>query len=121
MPHDNPDVPELVRTAHEFVTRIIPQLDGLDRYHAMCTAFLLEIAQRELTEWGPLPGDDDRRLRNLLGNADKPQAELTAAVSAAIRAGDFDDRMPELLPILIEHVKSKVTVAKPSHLVQDDN
>lgn len=121
MPHDSPDVPELLRTAHEFVVRITGGLEGQDRYHAMCTAFLLEIAMRELEEWQPMPTADDKRLRDLLGDPERPREKLAADLCAAIRAGKFDDDMPALLDQLIRHVESKVRVAKPSYLAQAEN
>ena len=93
MPHDQPDIAELVRTANEFLTNVIPRLDGQDRYFAMCSSFLLDIVQRELVEWAPRESEDDRRLQALLGGEKTHRQDLTAALSAAIRAGQFDDRM----------------------------
>ena len=116
MAHDTPDVPELVRTAHEFITTITQKLDGQDRYYALCVAYLLEIAQRELREWAPLETEDDRRLRALLDDDVLPAERLTAELSVAIRTGKFDNNMDELLNELIAHVESKVAVSKPSHL-----
>lgn len=117
MAQDLPDIPELVRTANEFIERIVPKLDGQDRYHAMCTKFLLEIVERELSQWTPTLTTDDMRLMNFLGDETFANgAETIAALSAAIRTGSFDQRMEELLPVLIKHVESKVEITKPSYL-----
>lgn len=116
MAHDLPNLPELIRTSREFIERVTPKLEGEDRYHALCSTFLLEIVERELAEWTPQASDDDERLRALLDDPQRPLARLTADLSAAIRSGAFDDRMPELLSALIAHVESKVRVTKPAFL-----
>ena len=118
MAQDLPDIPELVRTSREFVERITAKLDGEDRYHALCTSYLLDIVQRELTDWAPQITEDDERLRKLLGDETVPLASLTEALSEAIRAGKFDDKMPALLDALISHVESKVSTTKPSYLAE---
>jgi hypothetical protein len=115
MPHDNPDLDEMLRTVGEFIDEIAPRLDGLDRYHALCARYLVDISRRELGEWRRAPGPDERRLEALL-DGPTPPAELAAALCARIRAGDFDTRMDELLDILIAHVTAKVQVSKPSYL-----
>ncbi|MDA0822264.1 MAG: DUF6285 domain-containing protein [Proteobacteria bacterium] len=116
MPHDQPDLAELVRTANEFLANVTPRLEGQDRYFAMCTSFLLDIVQRELVEWAPLETDDDQRLQALLGGNKTDVQNLTKELSAAIRAGEFDDRLDWLLEELIGHVTSKVKVSKPSYI-----
>lgn len=116
MAHDLPDLSELIRTSRDFIERVTPKLEGEDRYHALCSTFLLEIALRELTEWAPQASADDERLRALLDDPQRPLARLTADLSAAIRSGAYDDRLPELLPALIAHVESKVRVTKPAFL-----
>ncbi len=121
MAHDLPDLPELIRTSRDFIERVTPKLEGEDRYHALCSTFLLEIALRELTGWAPQVSDDDERLRALLGDPQRPLDCLTADLSAAIRSGDYDDRMPELLSALIAHVESKVRVTKPAFLDIDSD
>jgi hypothetical protein len=116
MPHDQPDIAELVRTANEFLTNVTPRLEGQDRYFAMCSSFLLDIVQRELVEWAPLESADDRRMQAVLGEKKADRKDLAAELSGAIRAGAFDDRMDWLLEELIGHVTSKVEVSKPSYL-----
>ena len=71
---------------------------------------------RELEQWAPQATEDDERLRALLDDPDHPLDSLTADLSAAVRSGAFDDRMPELLTALIAHVESKVAVTKPAFL-----
>ena len=121
MPHDNPDVPGLVATAREFLEDLVPRLDGLDRYHALCTVYLLEIACRELdAEWRRQDTPDDQRLRVLAGAppGTVPDRVLTG-LCRDIRAGRYDARMDELLESLTAHVIAKVKVAKPAVLAEE--
>lgn len=118
MAQDNPNLIELVETVGEFINEITPKLEGQDRYHALCAAFLLDIVARELTqEWQPQETPDDRRLKSLLGE-DLPQAEILKHLSEAIRAGEFKDRDSELFEILRRHVEAKIKVTKPSYFDQ---
>lgn len=118
MAHDQPDIGELIRTTQEFIIDVTKNLDGQDRYYALCSSYLLEIVQRELETWGPLETDDDRRLQAILGAPPRANEELTRELSKAIREGQYDNRMDWLLEELIEHVVSKVEVTKPSYLVE---
>ncbi len=115
MLQDTPDITELVNTVHEFIDGISDKLDGQDKYFALCSMFLLEIVQRELAGWQPILTDDDQRMMNLSDQTDKPEHAL-ALLSQMIRSGEFDQRLDELLPILMRHVKSKVAVTKPEYL-----
>lgn len=120
MAHDWPDVAEMLKTVHEFIDDVTPRLQGLDRYHALCAIYLLEIVERELQEWRGQVTPDDERLRALAGVDDAVgPAELTAALGRRIRHGDFDQRMDELLTALTAHVVAKVRVSKPSVLDEE--
>ena len=117
MLQDTPDIAELLTTVHEFIDGISDKLDGQDKYFALCSMFLLEIVQRELKDWQPILTDDDERLMSFTTGIDKPN-EALAELSKMIRDGKLDHRMDELLPMLIQHVKSKVAVTKPEYLVR---
>ena len=121
MPHDNPDVPGLIATAREFLEDLISRLDGQDRYHALCTVYLLEIACRELdAEWIRRDTPDDQCLRALAGVAsDTPPDRVLSALCMDIRAGRYDARMDELRESLTAHVVAKVKVAKPAVLAEE--
>lgn len=121
MAHDWPVLPDLITTIREFVTSVVPKLEGMDHYHALCTLYLLDVARREITrEWRHEETADDRHLRALAGlGPEVPAQELTAQLAAQIRAGRFDDRMPALHDALLEHVIAKVRVSKPSQLIPE--
>ncbi len=120
MAHDWPSLPELINTVREYIDDLTPRLQGMDRYHALCSLQLLDVVQRELHEWTPRETADDIRLRALgeLGT-DVPRDELTARLSAQIHAGKFDQRMAELESAMLEHVMAKVRVTKPGYLAPE--
>ena len=121
MPHDAPDLPGLLDAVKEFVTEITPRLTGRDRYHALCSVYLLEIAQRELSEWEHQATADDARIRALTGAADGGAAsarEARADLCALIRRGDFDSSLDQLHAELLAHVVDKVRVSKPDVLAE---
>lgn len=120
MAHDGPELIEILRTVREFVDDITPRLDGLDRYHALCARFLLEVAGRELATWAPRETGGDARLRALVGAPpERPMGEVLAELCAAIRAGRFDDDLDTLRETLMDHVIEKVRVSKPEALAPE--
>ena len=121
MAHDQPDLPEILRPVREFVDDLVPRLDGLDRYHALCALHLLDIALRELAaEWRHEETTDDRRLRELLGaDAALPGEVVRARLAGAIREGRFDADLSALLAPLLDHVVAKVRIAKPDVLAPE--
>ena len=120
MAHDWPSLPELINTVRDYIDDLTPRLQGMDRYHALCSLQLLDVVQRELHEWTPRETPDDARLRALgdLG-PEVPRDELTARLSAQIHAGKFDQRMAELERAMLEHVMAKVRVTKPGLLAAE--
>ena len=118
MAQDNPNLIELIETVREFIDEIMPKLDGQDRYHALCSVFLLDIVARELSsQWRAVETPDDQRLMSLLGE-EVPQAEILQRLSEAIRDGRFKERESELFETLLRHVEAKLAITKPSYLEQ---
>ena len=115
MAQDTPNISELINTVHEFIEGVSGKFEGQDKYFALCSMFLLEIVQRELKDWRPCVTEDDKRLMNLLPQPCE-ETEVLASLSAMISNGELDDRMEELLPILIKHVEAKVAVTNPAYL-----
>lgn len=120
MAHDTPELAEILRTVHEFIRGVMPRLSGMDRYQALCSQNLVEIAMRELDEWRPLETQDDQRLRRLCEVGDEvPRDTLAPLLAARIAAGDFDTRMDELRAELLAHTIAKVRVSRPAHLAPE--
>ena len=108
MHRDAPELPEILRTAREFIDEITDRLSGQDRYHALCTSYLLAVAERELAD-GPAVDDAERAVFS-------EWAGDTATLAAQIRSGALDAQWDRLFPQLLTHVINKVRISKPEHL-----
>jgi len=115
MSQDLPRLPDLLRTVREFVDEITPQLDGRDRYHAMCAAYLLDVVQRELALGPRLDAEEKSMLAHFIG-MDTDLEHGYATLARAIRSGSLDERWDQLMTLLLHHVVDKVRVTKPDHL-----
>lgn len=115
MSQDAPSIDELLITVREFVDEIAPQLDGRDRYHALCASFVLEIVRREIARG---EADETAERAMLARYLDAPASGPAgiAALARAIRAGGLDERFDELLADLTRHVVDKVRVTRPEVL-----
>ena len=110
MNHYRPTAAELVAAVAEFLETEVREATGPNgrvadvgavNFHARVAANALWIVERELGQVGREPG--------LLGYQDEQ------ALAEAIRAGDFDDRHDELLPVLRTLVRHRLDVAHPGY------
>jgi hypothetical protein len=87
------------------------------RFRILVLANLCALIARELRA-GDEPSRQDLELFSRLGGieAEDPR-EAAAALAAAIRRGDLDDRLPETIAALREHVARKLEVARPGYAV----
>ncbi|MGI9645303.1 MAG: DUF6285 domain-containing protein [Ilumatobacteraceae bacterium] len=109
-PHDVPTAAELVEAVREWLERdLYSTAEGRLRFHTRVAVNVLGIVEREL-ELGPAQAEAHRARLDQLGVAD--DAEL----AAAIRRGDFDDRLTELRQLLRETTDDKLRVANPRYL-----
>jgi hypothetical protein len=115
MSQDNPSIPELLRTVREFIEEVTPKLAGQDRYHALCTSYLVSIVEREVELGEAIDRAELAALRAFTGRS-QPLAEGYADLAREIRAGTHDARWDALAMLLFEHVVNKVRVSKPDHL-----
>lgn len=115
MSQDLPTLPDLLRSVREFIDDITPQLDGRDRYHALCAAYLLDLAQREIALGPQLDAAEKAMLAHFIG-METDLAHGYATLARAIRGGSLDARWDELMTLLLQHVVDKVRVTKPDHL-----
>ena len=109
-PHDVPSTGELVEAVREWLQRdVLAATDGRLQYHTRVAINVLSIVERELALGAEHEAAHLDRLR-LLGFADD------AALSAAIRAGELDDRLAEVRALVWESVRDKLAVANPKYL-----
>jgi hypothetical protein len=104
--HGRPTAAELVQAVRELLeTDVLPATEGALNFRVRVARNVLAIVERELrADPQPAPG--------WLGFADE------AALCAAIRAGELDERTPELVTQLTTIAKTRLTVAHPGYADQ---
>jgi Domain of unknown function (DUF6285) len=111
-PGDRPDARELVEAVAVWLAAdLAPSLDRGPRFQAMVAAQALAIAARELDLAAGHAAADREAFAPLVGGADDPHR----ALAEALRRGDHDDRLDELAPILHDHVRRKLEIARPGY------
>lgn len=113
-PHDVPTVGELLDAVRQWLeSDVVPEVEGRLRFHARVAANVLAIVAREI-ELGP---DQERQHRERLAALGMDD---DAALAAAIRSGELDDRLDEVRSAVRASVVDKLAVANPGHLVGSD-
>lgn len=108
-PHDVPTALELVEAVREFIeTDVMAATEGRVRFHARVAANVLATVERELVAG---PGHAKAHAERLaqLGVPDD------AALAAAIRNRDLDDRWGEVKAAIAATVADKLAVANPAY------
>ncbi len=109
-PHDVPTAAQLVEAVREFLEGdVAAATEGRVRFHARVAANVCAIVERELA-LGPAQAAAAGERLAALGVVDD------AALAAAIRAGDLDDRYAEVAAAVRETVRDKLLVANPKYL-----
>ena len=109
-PHDVPTIGQLVEAVREWLQRdVLAATDGRLQYHTRVAINVLSIVERELALGTTHEEAHRDRLRSL-GVADD------AALAAAIRSGELDDRLPEVRALVWQSVRDKLAVANPRYL-----
>ncbi len=109
-PHDVPSTGELVEAVREWLqSDVLAATDGRLQYHTRVAINVLSIVERELALGATHEEAHLDRLRTL-GVADD------AALAAAIRSGELDDRLPEIRALVWQSVRDKLAVANPRYL-----
>jgi len=123
---DRPTAPELLDAmAAKLFAEVREWVPRERRFQVLVLANLCAVVARELRA-GPEPSLADVRLfRELLrgssagdiraDEADAAARAIAFELSAAIRAGELDDRLDEALDRLREHVARKLEVARPGY------
>jgi hypothetical protein len=109
-PHDRPTASELLEALHEWMERdLLPGVEGRLQFHTRVAINMVDIVRREL-ELGP---DQEVRHQEVLATFGmNDDAEL----ATAIRDGNFDSHLAEVLIRLRPVVEDKVRVANPRYL-----
>ena len=109
-PHDTPSTGELVEAVREWLqSDVLGATEGRLQYHTRVAINVLSIVERELALGATHEAAHLDRLRSL-GVADD------AALAAAIRSGELDDRLPEVRALVWQSVRDKLAVANPRYL-----
>ena len=109
-PHDTPSTGELVEAVREWLqSDVLGATEGRLQYHTRVAINVLSIVERELALGATHEQAHLDRLRTL-GVADE------SALAAAIRSGQFDDRLPEVRALVWQSVRDKLAVANPRYL-----
>lgn len=108
--HEFPSAAVLIDAVEQFLRDdVMPAVEGRLHFHTLVAANVLAVVGRELT-YGPQQDAEHQERLTALG------VDSDAELAAAIRSGDYDERLPELLDALLADVTAKVTVANPKHL-----
>jgi hypothetical protein len=109
-PHDLPTAAQLVESVREWLeSDVLAVTDGRLQFHTRVAINTLSIVERELALGTVQASAHLDRLRTL-GFADD------AALAAAIRSGELDDRMAEVRALVRQSVADKLAVANPKYL-----
>ncbi len=110
-PHDRPTATELLEALHEWMERdLLPGVNGRLQFHTRVAINMIDIVRREL-ELGP---DQEARHQEVLSSFGMGD---DAELAAAIRSGEFDSDLVEVLNRLRPVVEDKVRVANPRYLL----
>jgi hypothetical protein len=107
--HGRPTAAELAVAVEEFLRGdVIPATEGRLQFQALVAANAVAIIARELE----LGADQELAHRDRLSRLGVDNDE---ALAIAIRAGEMDDRVAELIAVLKESVEAKLAVANPKY------
>ncbi|HWC36345.1 MAG TPA: DUF6285 domain-containing protein [Mycobacteriales bacterium] len=105
-----PSAAQLAEAVEGFLREeLMPALEGRLQFQTLVAANVMAILTRELTD-GPRAAADHQEALAVLGVADDEE------LVAAIRTGDMDGRMVELLAALRPSVEANLLIANPKHL-----
>src|SRR5947199_7860853 len=101
-PHDVPTAAQLVEAVREFLERdVMEATEGRVQFHTRVAINALGMVERELV-LGPAQAAAHRAALDRLGVGDE------AALAAAIRSGELDDRRADVIAVLRETVRAKL-------------
>jgi hypothetical protein len=112
---DRPTAPELLDAmAAQLYGEVREWVPRERRFQVLVLANLCAVIARELRA-GESPSRADARLFGELGAAAEEPREAAFELARRIRAGELDERLPELIDGLREHVARKLEIARPGY------
>ncbi len=108
-PLDAPDAHALIGAVIDYLRDdLMPRTEGADRWNLRIAANALTVAAREVAD-GPAAVDAHRERLAELGYANDRE------LSEAIRNGDVDDRLREVLEAVAAAVADSLAIANPGY------
>jgi hypothetical protein len=123
---DRPGAAELLEAVAEYLfSELRPEVPREQRFKVLVAANVCAVVAREMRA-GERPDREDLSLfRDLLGEPGEIPSDSEALAAEArhaasrlaerLRSGELDDRLEELTPLLAEHVRRKLDVARPGY------
>lgn len=115
MTQDRPDIAEILRTVREFAQGVAARTCGRERYDALCAAFLLEVAGRELAAGDGPARHQVAQLRELLGGEPDPRQPYRDFCQR-VRNGELDRDWEDAFGFALHQVIDKVRITNPDYL-----
>lgn len=113
---DRPSAAELLEAVREFLeSDVMSTTEGRTSFHARVAVNALGIVERELLLGPAIDAPVLARTAALLGQ-DGASRALVADLATRIRDGSLDDRHDEVVAVVVDLVRAKLTVANPRYL-----
>lgn len=113
---DRPTAAELLEAVREYLEQdVMPATEGRTSFHARVAVNALGIVERELL-LGPAADAPARDRLAALLDGDADPRTLVAELARRIRDGSLEDRRDEVVSVVVDLVRAKLTVANPRYL-----
>lgn len=113
---DRPTAPELLDSVAEYLfDELRPEVPREQRFKVLVAANVCAVVAREIRAGEDLDGKDLELFNELLGEEQSDVRAAAAELSRRLRAGELDDRIDEIAPRLEEHVRRKLSIARPGY------
>ncbi|HEX5820933.1 MAG TPA: DUF6285 domain-containing protein [Solirubrobacterales bacterium] len=113
---DRPTAPELLDSVAEYLFgELRPEVPREQRFKVLVAANVCAVVAREIRAGEDPDGKDLELFNELLGEEQSDVRAAAAELSRRLRAGELDDRIDEIAPRLEEHVRRKLSIARPDY------
>ncbi len=102
-----PDLPDILLIVREFLQKLAPSLPPGQKFEAQVASYLLEIAQREISEISAEGAVSDR------------DVVTTGLLCEEIRSGARDRVWDQTLQDALDDTIARVRIVRPSHLAAE--